>query len=100
MAERRQRAALDEANLRVGGSPGLIALPRELGAEAEPGCDRHQRLFDLAAHAVTGADAGGDDDLAAGPDDPNEFVERHLRIGYRGDDILRDHDIERVVVEV
>ena len=41
-----------------------------------------------------GADAAQDDDLAARLEHAGELVERGFRIRHRGDDILRDHDVE------
>ena len=100
MAERRHQAALDQFHAVRAGQPLRIARPGKFGgAEAERTHHRLQPLLDEAAHAGIGADAGQDDQLAARPQHAGEFVERGFRIRHRGHDILRHHDVERIVGE-
>ena len=98
MAERRHQAALHQFHPARAGQPSRIARPGEFGgAEAERTHHRLQPLLDDAAHAGVGTDPRQDNQLAARPQHAREFVERCFRIWHRGDDILRHHDVERIV---
>ena len=56
-----------------------------------------QTMLERAPRTGFGTDAADQDDLAARLQNPRELIERRLRIRRGGHDILRDHDVERVV---
>src|SRR5438093_2238536 len=74
--ERRHRAPLDQTDLRCRLRPAQIACPGELGAPAEPASRRREPTLERAAQARFRADAAHQNDLAAGPEDAGELVER------------------------
>ncbi len=57
-------------------------------------------MLDGTAQAVLGADAGGDDDLAAGAENAGELVQRGFRVRHRRHHVLRDDHVERRVGKV
>jgi hypothetical protein len=95
--ERGHRPALDQVHAILARGPLGESRPRELGAPAELARDRLEPVLDGPPQARFRADAADQDDLAAGLEHARELVERRLRIGNRGDHILRHHDVERVV---
>ena len=97
VAERRHGAALDQANAVRPFRPLGVAFERELGAPAELARRRRKQVLESAPRTGFGTDAADQDDLTARLQNPRELIERRLRIGRGGHDILRDHDIERVV---
>src|SRR5262249_29488922 len=94
LSERRHRAALEDAHAAVSVGPSLQAIPAEFRAAAEPPRERRKALLEGAAESGLGAKMIDQDDLAAGPGDAREFVERLLGVRNRGDDILCDYRVE------
>src|SRR5271170_2272608 len=99
MPERRHRTPLDEFYTAVALSPLFEPLKAEADLPAELARDRRERALIGGAKAVLGAEMVHQNNLAAGPGDAREFVERRFRVRYRGDDILRDDDVERRVLK-
>ncbi len=97
MPERLHRAALDHAHAAVALRPVGQALHRKLRPPAELARDRREAELEQPARAAFGAEVVDQDDLAAGPGDAHELVERRFRVRHRGDDELRHHDVERAV---
>ena len=97
MSEWRNGAALDQMDVRRAGQPAGIALPRKFGPPAELARCRREPVLDGVAQPCFGADAGKDDKLAARLQHAREFVERCFWIGHGRNDVLRNHDIERIV---
>src|SRR5262249_2538917 len=97
LPEGRHRAAFDEAHAAVTFGPARQPIPAEFRPPAEPPRERGEALLEGASHAGLGAEMIDQDDLAAGPRDAREFVHGLLRVGDRGDDILRDHGVEIII---
>src|SRR6516162_7790777 len=74
-------------------------LPAEFRPPAESPRDRGKALLEDAARSGLGAEMVDEDDLAARLGHARKLVERRLRVGHRGDDVLRDHRVEEGVGE-
>src|SRR5262249_60110058 len=92
-----RRGARSDAAPAVTSGPARQAIPAEFRPPAEPPRERGEALLEGASHAGLGAEMINQDDLAAWPRDAREFVQRLLRVGDRGDDILRDHGVEIII---
>src|SRR5262245_41980413 len=94
MPERRQGSALHQRNAVGCHGPLRVALPAEVRAPAELARGRRKPPFERTAQSGFRADTADQHDLATGLEHPREFVQRGLRIGYRGDDVLRHHYVK------
>src|SRR6202048_4385941 len=97
MAEGVQGAAPEEPHP---GRPRALwrePLPAEFRAPAEPAGDRCKPLLEGAPQALLRAEVVDQDDLAPRPGHARNLVERALGVGHRGDDVLRDDDVEESI---
>src|SRR5262245_29604049 len=99
MAERRHRAALDQAHAAVALGPLRQPLPAEFRPPAEAARERRKALLEQAPRPRLGAEMVDQDDLAAGLGDAGKLVKRRHRVGHRGDDVLRDHRVEEGIAK-
>src|SRR5262245_53923581 len=92
--ERRHGAAFEDTYSAVLRSPLRKPLPAEFRPPAEPPRHRRKTLLEQPAGPRLGAEMIDQDDLAARLGDARELVQRRLRVGHGGDDVLRDHRVE------
>ena len=99
MAERRHRPALDHLHAGCALGPNAQALERKLRPPAQPARHGRKPFARKRAASRSRRRCNYADDLAAGPGDARELIERGLRIGDRRDHVLRDHHVEEAVGE-
>ena len=86
-------------------TPPLRSAHCSSRAQANSGCQPSLRAIGANDRSKSrrrpalGAEMVDQDDLAARPRDARELVQRAFRIGHRGDDVLREHRVERAVRE-
>ena len=94
MPERRHRRGARSRARRRAARPIAPAAPSGIPAASRAGAPSAQSPARTAARPGLGAEMIDQDDLAAGLGDARELVERRLRIGHGGDDVLRHHHVE------
>src|SRR3954465_10254017 len=97
MPERWHRAAFEHVHSAVLLGPPCQPSPAEFRAPAEAARHRRKALLEQAAWPGLGAEMVDQDDLAAGLGDARELVQRRLRIGHGGDDVLRHHHVKEAI---
>ena len=99
MAERRHRPALDHLHAGRALGPNAQALERKLRPPAQPARHGRKPFLESAPQTGLGADVIYENDLAAGPGDARELIERGFGIRDGRDHVLRDHHVEEAVGE-
>ena len=77
-----------------------VTFPGEIGPPAELSRCRREPVLERAAHARLSPYPAHENDFAARLQHAGKLIKRALGVGNRGDDVLRDDDIKRVVREL
>ena len=95
MPERRHRRGARSRARRRAARPMRAAAPSGIPAASRAGAPPARSPARTARRSPASAPMMIDqDDLAAGLEHARELVERRLRVGHRGDDVLRHHHVE------
>ena len=94
MPERRHGAAFDQVHVGTLRRQVRVTGEGKFRAPAELARRRLKPVFERAPQAGFGADAAYQHDFAAWLENARELIKCCFRIGYGGDDILGDDDVE------
>ena len=100
MSEGRHGAPLDQLHPIRLSRPLGVAFEGKLRAPAQFARCRRKPPLQRTPQPRFGPDAADQDDLSARLQDAGEFVERGFGVRHRGDDVLRNDDVERRIGKI